>query len=271
MGKYNVLVASDTHCGSIYGLLPPGFVTHDGREIKPNVGQQYLWDCWEDLCSRVSKLKIHALVFNGDCIDGKQRKTEGWELCLNQCSEQAEAATIVANTLRKACGNCPVYVIKGTPYHSGVGGDEEQRFAEKIGAKRAVEFLDLSIDGVVINFLHGIGVGGGLYRETAPGREGVWSALAGKQGRALKADCLVRAHGHYFIHIEHADKHIVINPCWQLQTSYARKNSMYRMLPEIGNTMIEIDPDAKRIGKDPINITKFLYKLPEMKATKLAI
>lgn len=263
------------HCGSIYGLVPPGFTVTDAqagpREIMLNVGQKYLWECWKHFCGEMKKETISALVFLGDCIDGKQRKDEGGELCLNRCSEQSRAASVAAKMLRHSCGDPQTYVIKGTPYHSGVSGDEEQRFANKIGAGRALEFLDLNVDGVIINFLHGISVAGGLYRETPVGREAVWSALAGKDGRALKCDCFVRAHAHFFLHVEHRSKHGVVNPCWKLQDAYSRKNSMYRMLPEIGGTLITIDSDAKRQKLDPISVRKIMYDLPEPKATRLPL
>ena len=273
--EHNIVVVSDLHVGSIFGLMPPGFVSvsgaPEGNEVNLNIGQKYLWECWTDLCSRLKKMKVAALVFNGDCIDGKQRKSEGAGLCLNRCSDQAAAAAVVARTIQKACGFPKTYVIKGTPYHSGTAGDEEDRFAKEINAGRALRFLDLDIDGVVLNFLHGIGVGGGLYRATSMDREAMWSALAGKEGRAVKADCLIRSHAHYFLHLEFGSKHGVVNPCFQLQTDYALKSSQYRMLPEIGNTIIRVDPEAKRNGEDPIHVEKFLYKLPVPKATRLPL
>lgn len=271
MPKASLVVVSDLHVGSIYGLMPPGFTNAGGAEVGLNVGQKYLWQCWTDFCEQVKGQKISAIIANGDCIDGKQRKDEGGDLCLNRCSEQADAAAIPLKMLRKACGECPIYVIKGTPYHSGVLGEEEQRLATMLGAGRALEFLDLSIDGVIVNFLHGISVAGGLYRETPAGREAVWSALAGKQGKALRADCLVRAHAHFFMHIEHRDKHVVVNPCWKLQDSYARKNSMYRQLPEVGGSIIGVDSDAKRQRLDPITVKKVMYDLPEARPVRLAI
>jgi hypothetical protein len=43
-GKF-VLVVSDMHVGSAYGLLPEGFVGSTGAMLNLNMGQEYLWEC----------------------------------------------------------------------------------------------------------------------------------------------------------------------------------------------------------------------------------
>ena len=45
-GKF-VLVVSDMHVGSAYGLLPEGFVGSTGAMLNLNMGQEYLWECWK--------------------------------------------------------------------------------------------------------------------------------------------------------------------------------------------------------------------------------
>jgi hypothetical protein len=41
MAHRNLLLLSDHHIGSIFGLLPPDFVANDGSEVRQNAGQQY--------------------------------------------------------------------------------------------------------------------------------------------------------------------------------------------------------------------------------------
>jgi hypothetical protein len=131
--------------------------------------------------------------------------------------------------------------------------------------------LDLEVDGIILNFLHAISVSQGLYRATALDREGVWSAIAGKEGKAPKADVVVRSHVHYFDHLEYPTKHILVTPCWQLQTRYMRKHSAYRMIPDIGAVILELDPDAKRAREDPITVRKILYPLPVLEPFKSGV
>lgn len=269
-------VVSDLHCGSIYGLIPPGFITSDDREFVPNAGQRYLWECWKDAAKFLNPLD--ALVVNGDVIDGNQDKQKGTELALPLFSDQAEAAFLCIDWLRKHTGNPKIYCLQGTEYHEGRAGREAEVVAEKLGAVRysglgtgrwCREALDLEVDGVILNFSHGISVSAGLYRATPPDREAVWSALAGKVGKAARADCVVRAHAHHFVHVEHPSKHCYINPCWQLQTRFMRKNSSYRMLPDIGCTWINVSGQDKREGVDPCHVEKRIYPLPEPRIAHL--
>ena len=277
--KTNILVVSDTHTGSIYGLMPPGFMASDDREVSVNPGQKHLNKCWSHLCGEVEKVNIDAVVHNGDVVDGHQQAQHGTELCLPIHGDQAVAATVLMSQLLTAAGKPAFYAIQGTEYHDAKGGREAEAVAQALGAvsfngpgtgKFSRDALDLDIDGVIINFCHHIGgTGGGLSRASSADREGVYSALAGKDGKVPKADCVVRSHQHYFVHVEHASKHIVITPCWQLPTRFSRKCSLYKNLPDIGALLITVDPEAKKRGDDPIAIRKFLYPLPPIGTTKL--
>jgi len=274
-----VLVLSDLHCGSIYGMLPPNFVCSDDAPRAQNPGQQYLWRCWEYLRGQVKDLPIVAVVVNGDIIDGRQQAQRGTELCLPMIEDQAAAAEATLRHMLSGIASKPkLYMVQGTEYHDQKAGREVEVVSRMLGAtpyrglgtgRYCREVLDLEIDGIVINFSHGISVSGGLYRATSPDREGVWSALAGKEGKLPRADAVVRSHAHYFVHVEHCSKHIVITPCWQLQTRYMRRNSVYRMLPDIGAVLIWVDGERKRRFGDGVQIQKILFDLPKVGTTKL--
>ena len=270
---------SDLHCGSIYGMLPPDFPTQDGAPKVPNSGQRYLWDCWLDMAKRVSRLPIIAIVVNGDATEGEEARARGSELCLSLPSDQARAAAVALLRLHRSIKTKPpFFVVRGTPYHDSHGGQLAESVAEKIKARAysghgsgvlCHRAMDLEHDGVIVNLSHGTSVAGGLYRATPPDREAVWSALAGKEGKASKADAVIRAHAHHFVRVEHPTKHAVIGPCWQLQTDYMAKNSCYRMLPDIGVILVWIDGDAKREGEDPIHVQKILYRLPKVSIARI--
>src|SRR5512146_2793855 len=211
MSEFHIGVVSDLHHGSVYGMLPPDFTTSADALQSQNPGQAYLWECWEDLAERWSKLKLDALVVVGDVIDGKQQAQKGTELCLPLMQDQKRAAAKTLRFLLRKIGKPPLYFVQGTEYHEGKAGEFVEDLANELeavpykGLGTGVfcrEVLDLEVDGVVINFAHSIGVAGGLYRATPPDREAVWSALAGKEGKMPKADCFVRGHAHYFVHLE---------------------------------------------------------------------
>src|SRR3972149_5053317 len=49
------VVIADIHAGSTVGLLPPGFVTKEGNEVKQNPLQEWLWACWQRANEFVSR------------------------------------------------------------------------------------------------------------------------------------------------------------------------------------------------------------------------
>jgi predicted phosphodiesterase len=221
--------------------------------------------------------RIDAIVVVGDVVDGKQFKSHGAELCLPLIVDQEEASEAILTPLLSAT-KCPVYFVKGTFYHDDEAGRSVDNVAKALrgvmyeglgSGTYAKSVLDLNVDGVVCDFSHGISVSGGLYRAVAIDREALWSVLAAKMNETPNADVIVRGHAHYFVHIEHTSKHALILPAWQLQTDYMRKNSRYRMIPDIGAVKLSIDGDAKKRGEDPCQIRKRIYKLPKPSVTNL--
>jgi len=258
-----ILVVSDLHVGSVYGLLPPGYRDSRGNTVEQNVGQKYLWRCWMDLARRVARIRPDVVVVNGDLVEGRYG-----ELCLSSPVDQAEACLQVLRAL--GCKRAKWFFIQGTEFHDAEVGREVEVVASQLGTKYVGlgsgvytrEVLDLECDGVVVNFAHGISVGAGLYRAVAIDREALWSALAGKAGSLPKADVVVRSHAHYFVHVEHASKHAVVTPCWQLQTRFMRRRSVYRMVPDIGAVVLVVGP--------VIGVRKILYPLPSLSPVSLS-
>lgn len=273
-------VISDLQCGSLFGMLPPNFITAEGIPKLQNAGQKYLWECWIDFSDRLKEFKPEAIIFNADAIDGKQRKQEGTELSLNLLSDQIRAAVDCLKVIKKKAPAAKWYFTRGTAYHVGQGGEAEEEVAKQMGAEKyqsvgtgvyVREVLWLDVEGVIVEAAHHIGVSQGFYRLTQLDKEMQWSAMAAKDDTkgVPKADLIIRSHVHNFQSAEHASKQGIVTPCWQLQTSFMRKNSTYRMLPDIGGVFIEVDGTAKKKGKPPCRILKELYPLPPVGVTKL--
>jgi hypothetical protein len=272
-----ILCVSDIHPGSIFGMLPPDFVASTGMPVHQAVWQRYLWECWLDMIAWATKAPLDAIVVVGDVVEGKQFKGHCSELCLPLVLDQEEASQAILGPLI-AKAKCKTYFVKGTFYHDDELGRSVDNVAKGLKAtvydglgtgKYAKEVLDLDVDGVVLDFSHGISVSGGLYRAVSIDREALWSALAGKADQVPKADVIIRGHAHYFVHVEHSSKHGLILPAWQLQTSFMRKNSRYRMIPDIGAVVLEIDGEAKKRGEDPCRLRKKLYPLPPQRLVHL--
>jgi len=257
-------------------MLPPGFVDSNDTPVPQNEGQKYLWKCWSHAAELLNPLDI--LVLNGDVIDGFQDKQKGTELRLPLIADQSRAAIECIRFMWERTGKPDIYAVSGTEYHDGKAAREMEVVAEGVGAKRypgpgpglyCKDVLDLDVEGIALNFHHEISVTQGLYLATSPDKEALFSAVAGKAGKAAKSDALIRSHVHYFVHVEHANKHIFVTPCWQLQTGYMRRKSVYRMIPDIGFLLLLVNPNIKRDDwEDPIGIAKHIYPLPRAKVTK---
>lgn len=260
-----ILVVSDLHTGSKYSNWPEDLPIKDGGFWELNPQQRYLSEAWNLFVKKAGQLQPDILVMNGDMIDGCQYRSDAMPSITSDFSEQTEAAEILLQPLRNLCKEA--YLIRGTEYHDSKNGQAIEALGRHL---QVVPFrprqysdwvLNLEVEGVVLNFCHHISVMTGFYRATAPDREGIWSALAGKS-KVPNADCVVRSHVHIFVHVEHSSKHIVITPCWQMRTDYMIKKSYYRMLPEIGAVLIHVDGIKKAQREDPIDIQKILFPSP---------
>lgn len=130
-------VVSDLHNGSIYGLLPPDFVTFEDVPKPQNAGQKYLWECWEDYCDRTAAFRPDFGIINGDCVDGPQQKNHGSELSLIAPQDQTSACIQTIKRLKKGLpAHCKLYFTQGTPYHVGNFGASEEAVAEATGGTR---------------------------------------------------------------------------------------------------------------------------------------
>jgi hypothetical protein len=273
------VVVSDIHAGSIYGLLPPGFITFEGVEKKLNVGQQYLWECWQDFCERVKEFKPDFVIANGDLIDGPQKKNHGSELSLITPGDQSKAATQTLQYLRKATGSaCKWYFTQGTPYHTGAYGDAEEDIAHKCSAEKypsvgtgkyCREVLTLEVDGgLMVEAAHHISTAS-VYKTTPLEKESQATWMANVTHETPRIDLAIRSHVHHYRNVEHGTGKILTTPCWQLQTRYARKNSVSRLLPDIGGVFFVLDYQAKKAGGEWCRLWPEKYILPPVQVAKL--
>jgi hypothetical protein len=254
-----ILVVSDLHVGSVYGIWPKGFTLKEGGEWRLNPAQEALLLAWEEMLKKIGK--IDAVVLNGDIIDGMQCRNFGIPNVTTNYADQIEAAVQLLWPLRKKADE--MWSIRGTEYHDSRSGVEVERLGKELDCvpyrrnQYSAAVLNLQIEGICLNFVHFISVMTGFYRATAPDREGIWGALSGR-GKTPDAKVIVRSHIHYFVHVEHSVKHIVVTPCWQVHTEYQIRKGYYRMFPEIGAVVIEIQTK----DEDPIRIRKYLWATP---------
>lgn len=241
-----ILLLSDLHVGSLWGLWPPDYEVQDPRSgewirFVQNRTQEKLWKHWLSMLKAVNP---EIIIFNGDLVDGQQRRANGREVVTSRIEWQAEALLQVIDTLPR---DIPWYFTAGTDYHEMPDGQPvEQWIAGKLGA----EFGDdLLIDecGIRLHVGHPIPVSSSSwqYRTTPLARDLLLLALNSAEERYGKVDVAVRSHAHYFCQAGFSSQLGVITPCWQTRTPYAVKKDLISP-PDIGYVSLLVH-DRKNI------------------------
>ena len=113
-------VASDFHCGSSVGLMPPAYKTLEGFTVKASPFQLWLWECWLDWNQFVKEVKgcdPMATVLNGDCTEGVHHGTKQIV-----SADHADHNGIAIRCLRPLADiSDKLYIITGTEVHVGSG------------------------------------------------------------------------------------------------------------------------------------------------------
>jgi len=181
-----LVVISDLHSGHLVGLTPEKYQT--------TKQQRLIYDFYR---KELEKLQpIDVLVCNGDLIDGDGEKSGGTELITTSVKMQCKIAAECVNIAKAKS----VYIIYGTPYHTGKKEDNEDFLEDMVvNFKKAGghEFID--INGTVFDFKHK--VSGSVIphgRHTAVSREKVWNLFWNEIGGQPKSDVFIRSHVHYY-------------------------------------------------------------------------
>jgi len=228
-----IVAMSDFHCGHVVGLTPPGWqkTPLSAKTIK------FQSEVWDFFSSTLEKLKpIDILLFVGDAVEGKNERSGGTELITADRIEQAEmAATCLLEAKAKK-----IYMVYGTPYHTGVEEDWERLVAEKAGAEiSGHEFVD--VEGKIFDIKHFIGSSNIPHgRYTAIARDMLWNIIWAQDDCQPDSDVVIRAHVHYFAHVHDGKKLGIILPGLQ---GYGSKFGIRRCSGrvDIGFIHFEID------------------------------
>lgn len=226
-----VVVLADLHCGSTYGIMPPGFHTKEGNEIGLNEVQKWLWECWNDCWAWFYKLAGRApwsLVLNGDLVDGYHHGTK--EVWSNDESDHGIGAYhLLKSPGRKAYS---VYLTEGTEVHTK-GLEHSLAYQLKSGGVPIVRpkgeggawpSLDIEFAKTYCKFDHHISTSKRKYltgtKMTAEyGDLLMRSAMAGHKAPKVVG----RAHCHEFDSHDNGYGLIFTSPPWQVLTRFGRR------------------------------------------------
>lgn len=266
-----IIVISDTHCNSTFGLcLPEGHRLDDGGRYTPSALQQDMWlmfmDFRKEWIPRVTKGEPWDLVINGDAVDGDHHNTP--TIISRNLQDQFRVAR---DTLKGIVDECRAsggsyYSVRGTEAHVGPSAQEEERLAEALGAipNKIGNFsrwrLKRTLGNHVVKFRHHIGGGASQsYEGTALTKtQANQFADAGRWGRAV-AQVDVRSHRHRYGKWEKDGTKghyiTVVTPGWQALTPFSHRMSEPQE-PEFGGILV-------RHGDEEIYSRSKVYTLDE--------
>lgn len=248
-----IAAISDLHCGSHVGLFPPDFVDRAGNPIAQNVVQAWLWECWKHYCQRAWLTPVRAVVVNGDVVDGKQGKSGGLGAMPDLADQRRAAVTCLEYLLSGFQERPALFFVRGTPYHVGNDGDDEESIAEAMHGEeyegegigyRARAVLNLKVGEVLCHFSHHVAYSS-INAATPLGRE-IQRAKKRAQFGAPLPDLLIRSHVHQHAIASIDGIQAVSLPCWQMPGSHIYKNNAHPVV-DIGGAIIWIEPDAKEV------------------------
>jgi hypothetical protein len=190
-----VVIISDLHSGHLVGLTPPKFdIIHESPEYhKLDRLRRVYWDFYAKEIQAL--MPIDILIVNGDCIDGKGKKSGGTELIEADATKQCTIAE-EAIEFAKARHN---FLTFGTAYHVGDESDMERKIATDIEADKIGSHDWLDVNGLVFDYKHHASssiIPHG--RHTAIARERLWNMLWNEWDECPKANIIIRSHVHYF-------------------------------------------------------------------------
>ena len=204
-GFSRLLILSDGHSGHLAGLTHPDF--DFSRKPNPGTNRYKLWSVrrqlWRWYERTIKELQpIDHLIYNGDAIDGKGKRSGSTELVMPDRNEQCDnaAATI------ELVGARNILMSFGSPYHTGYDEDWEVQIANKVGALKIGGEDTANIDGLLINYRHHISSSSVPYGGFTPlAKAQLWNLLWSQHDEYPKADIIIRSHVHTYLYAGSTD------------------------------------------------------------------
>lgn len=247
MADVVLAVVSDTHCNSTVGLCPePGVALDDGGGYQPTKAQVWLWRCWSDYWSRVSKIVTESearlwVLFNGDLVDGDHHGTN--QIISRNLKTQ--------HTIAMQCLELPmalepehVFVVRGTEVHVGQSAQHEEWIADELNAEPDIDtgakswwHLRFEANGTRIEAKHH--GRRGLRPWTTGSAIELLAAQIAYEYIGVAADEMphlaIRSHVHLCRESVNAPVRTITTPAWQLGTGYTNR---FESLADVGGLIV---------------------------------
>ncbi len=201
-----IVIISDLHCGSVFGLTPPSHFSSHHKKL-----QTESWQAYKKIVNKWRSPDV--LVANGDLIEGTQSKQGGAELITPDRNVQSEMAV---DCLRE-WGAKQIFLTYGTRYHVGEQAEDFEYTIANVLKAKIEGRLFMQVEGLTFDIRHKVGMSIVPYgRATILLRDLAWDLIREAAGTGPKVDVVVRSHVHYHIWIEQPGKIAFTTPGLQL-------------------------------------------------------
>lgn len=269
--SHGILVISDLHVGSMTAICSDApYLANEDNYRNPNKIQRVFFDFWNQIPDRLYQRKDDIAIFNGDLIDGQNRKAVSNQTWSTNLDDQVEDAVRLINMLPYH----QAVVIRGSGYHvtsNGVHCEEQiarlihngrpysayfyDSFSDKGIVKRNLKYTDVFMFGrvgsTVFTSTHHVPYSSSvLYRSTPIAKE--MAIMEFERGKMYIDDkdhpsIHFRSHCHYFNHVEFGNSHGIITPCWKYADEFLYKRGLAGTTPAIGAIEVIIEQNGQII------------------------
>lgn len=210
-----VLILSDTHCGSTFGLTPPDY-WNVFREI-----QETGWNFYEKTINSLGNIDL--CIVNGDAVDGPGKKDTRQHIHTDM-KTQVEMAIEAFKIIPAK----KFIFIRGTCFHVTTDRENEDDIADYFNAE-IYDSRKIEVNGCILHCRHTTGKGSTVYGSVTPLQSN--SALQLMNDISAEnetADIFIRSHIHEWIHIDREPFNAIATPGLQFKgMAYGRKYSSF--------------------------------------------
>ncbi len=221
-------IVSDLHIGNLEAIWPEKLVVK-GQDYPPGRVGQWLMDEWKRQWAELPRPDF--VVLNGDILDGPNVKSLGSGTHTPTADIQVLAALDVLKPIRRMVKH--LWIIHGTKYHEeryGALAEGLEATINENGERHGI-FLNLEIDGHVVNFSHHPeygGMGGSALQKITDD-----SIIGAALHKVPSAGVVVRSHLHKHNVLRHHDRIGILTPCYTFASEYAQ-GKYYKWQPDLG-------------------------------------
>lgn len=241
-----ILVVSDLHVGSVHALMPPVVelgptATRQARKVYASDMQVEFYEAWCDMIDEAGR--VDACFVLGDCVDGVDRKSEGYDVWTTDRRAQVETAADLLSMVKTRRYFC----VQGSPYHVDSNTTADLAICDRLKGTFGTDLV-VVIGDKRFHLCHAIGhTSSPVSKATAPSKEIAHAAMNDRLfGRF---DLLCRGHRHDYYYIENSHGRILGVPSWKARDSFAASRGLGMPAECIGGALIRIENGALTVER----------------------